>query len=82
MAMSTCVKCGGHSFEMKAAEPRDSAYKQMFVQCTSCGGVIGVGSYFDSGVLAKDNQTEIAELKKSLVRIESQLQQIASRLRP
>ena len=42
MALSTCIKCGGSSFEMKEATPRGSAFVLMFVQCSSCGGVIGV----------------------------------------
>jgi hypothetical protein len=41
MAASTCVKCGGHSFEVKNAEPQGSNYKFLFVQCSSCGGVVG-----------------------------------------
>jgi predicted nucleic-acid-binding Zn-ribbon protein len=81
MTTSTCVKCGGTRFEMKAAEPKDSAYKQMFIQCSSCGGVAGVTEYYDAGVLAKDLQNKIATLQEAVQRIESQIQQIVSRLR-
>jgi len=42
MATSTCVKCDGHRFEIKEAQPKGAAYKFYFVQCASCGGVVGV----------------------------------------
>jgi len=49
MAMSTCIKCGSSSFEMKENEPRHSAWKYMFIQCSSCGGVVGVVEYLNLG---------------------------------
>jgi len=42
MARSRCFKCGNHEFEMKEVEPRGSNYKFLFIQCTRCGGVVGV----------------------------------------
>lgn len=49
MATSTCIKCGNHTFEMKDAEPKDTAYKLLFVQCSACGGVVGVMEYSNIG---------------------------------
>ena len=49
MAMSTCVKCGNSSFEVKENSPSKSNYKLMFIQCSSCGGVVGVMDYFNIG---------------------------------
>ncbi len=48
MATSSCPKCSSTSFEMKEA-PRvaSSAYRLMFVQCTSCGSVVGVSDYYN-----------------------------------
>jgi len=42
MATSSCPKCAGHIFEAKPAEPKNSNYQLMFVQCASCGAVVGV----------------------------------------
>lgn len=53
MAASTCGKCGGHRFELKEVEPTASNYKYMFVQCSSCGVVVGVLDYFNTGHLLK-----------------------------
>lgn len=51
MAQSTCVKCGNTRFEMKEQSPVSSNYKYLFIQCTSCGGVVGVVEYFNIGSL-------------------------------
>jgi hypothetical protein len=59
MAISTCTKCGGHLFEIRENEPRGSRFKLMFVQCSSCGGVVGVIDYYNIGA-------EIQEIKKKL----------------
>jgi len=43
MATSTCVKCGSTSFEVVEARPKGSKHNYLgFVQCSKCGGVIGV----------------------------------------
>ncbi len=66
MALSTCIKGGGRFFQGVVAEPSDLAYRVIFVQCSSCGGVVGTLPFFDPGVLAK--------------RVEGALKQIASHL--
>ncbi len=48
MASSTCVKCGSTSFEIKANSPSGSLIQFMFVQCSRCGGVVGVTGFYDS----------------------------------
>jgi ribosomal protein L37E len=54
MATSTCVKCGGTSFELAADKvPKGSQYKVHFVQCASCGGVVGVTDYYESSWLVQ-----------------------------
>ena len=51
MAISTCVKCDGHSFQVVEKDLTGAQYKLMFVQCSSCGGVVGVTEYFNTGAL-------------------------------
>lgn len=51
MAISTCIKCGKSSFEIVEKEPFNSEFKLNFVQCSSCGGVVGVLDYFNTGEL-------------------------------
>jgi len=42
---STCPKCSNTSFEAKEASPRNSEYKLTFIQCSSCGAVVGTIDY-------------------------------------
>ena len=57
MASSSCPKCGNHTFEMQVVEPHGSNYKLNFVQCASCGAVVGVLDYFNVGArLAKQDE--------------------------
>lgn len=51
MALSSCLKCGNHHFEVAANEPRGSRFKLLFVQCSSCGAVVGVLDHFNIGSL-------------------------------
>jgi hypothetical protein len=53
MATSRCPRsdCTSTSFELKEIVPRGSEYKLLAVQCTSCGAVVGVLEYFNSGQL-------------------------------
>ena len=51
MAVSKCVKCDGMFFELKEVTPRDSEFKLNFVQCATCGAVVGVLEYNNVGAL-------------------------------
>ena len=51
MATSNCTKCGNTQFEVKVVEPGESNFKFNFVQCTGCGGVVGVLDYWNIGEL-------------------------------
>ncbi len=42
MAVSTCVKCSGHSFELALFTPLGESKKLTIVQCSQCGTPIGV----------------------------------------
>lgn len=59
MALSSCVKCGQHSFELKEAKIATAKFKMFFVQCSYCGGVVGTLPY-------EDTNSQIHEVKKSV----------------
>ena len=42
MAKSTCLKCGNHGFERVEITLEENDFE--FIQCTYCGGVVGVVS--------------------------------------
>jgi len=77
MANSTCVKCGGHNFEVCAVEPAGQRHRYNLVQCASCGTPIGVLDPISTTAqldeLTKQFKTALAgieELKHRVVRIE------------
>ena len=66
MATSTCMKCGSSSFEIKENSPKSSRFKLMFVQCASCGGVIGAMDYMNIGA-------ELQDVKNAIERVTGQI---------
>lgn len=42
MAVSTCFKCSGHSFELALFTPLGESRKLTLVQCAQCGTPVGV----------------------------------------
>jgi len=51
MATSTCSKCGSRSFELEEVVPAGSKFKIMFIQCSSCGCVVGTTDFYNTSSL-------------------------------
>ncbi len=68
MAVSTCVKCAGHSFELAIFTPLGESHKLTMVQCSGCGTPIGVLDPA-SGPLLDALKSEIAAIDDRLTRI-------------
>jgi len=51
MARSSCVKCDHNIFEITEFTPSGADYKINFVQCSKCGGVVGVLDFYNIGQL-------------------------------
>ncbi len=62
MATPKCVKCGNTQFETKESTPKNSPFIVTFVQCASCGGVIGVMDFYNIG-------QELQDIKKAIEKI-------------
>ena len=45
MADSKCASCGNTSFELKEAKIEHCKFRFNFIQCASCGAVIGLIDY-------------------------------------
>jgi hypothetical protein len=59
MAVSTCPKCDSTSFEAKEHSPHGSNFKYQFIQCASCGAVVGVMDYFNIGGMLQTLATKL-----------------------
>jgi uncharacterized Zn finger protein len=64
MALSTCPKCNNHTFEIVENSPSKSAYKLLFVQCTSCGAVVGVMDYYNIGARINELEKKVDNISK------------------
>lgn len=72
MAVSTCLKCAGHSFELALFTPMGESHKLTIVQCSGCGTPIGV--------LDPASGPLLDALKNQIVAIDNRLPQIAKAL--
>ena len=72
MAVSTCAKCNGHSFELSLFTPLDEAKKLTMVQCSTCGTPIGT--------LDPALGPQIDALKHQIATIDERLNRIAEAL--
>ena len=66
MAISKCIKCGGTIFELREANIQNARYKMYFVQCSSCGGVVGAIPFYDPGIEAHQVNEKIDKVKSAL----------------
>jgi hypothetical protein len=73
MAVSTCVKCGGHSFELAMFTPLGESGKLTMVQCANCGTPVCV---MDAASRAAIDtlQGKVAAIDDGLTRIAKALQ--------
>lgn len=69
MAVSTCMKCAGHSFELLMFTPLGESHKLTIVQCSGCGTPIGV--------LDPAFEPQLNALKTQIEAIEPRLTRIA-----
>lgn len=72
MAVSTCIKCSGHSFELALFTPLGESRKLTLVQCSQCGTPVGV--------LDPATGPQIEALKNRIADIDERLNRIAKAL--
>ena len=70
MAVSTCLKCAGHSVELLPFTPLGASHKLVMVQCSSCGTPVG-----DPAMTP-----QIDALKNQIAAIDERLNRIAKAL--
>ena len=66
MVASTCVRCSNTSFEMVANVPKDSMRQLFFVQCSKCGGVVGVQEHGNITTLIIEQNKAIEEIARKI----------------
>jgi hypothetical protein len=71
MAISTCVKCGGHTFELADTDLAGASNFRV-VQCSNCGVPVGV--------IDPDARDQIEGLRRQIALIDGRLMEIARAL--
>jgi len=66
MALSSCTRCNSHSFELIENSPLNSDFNVCFVQCSSCGCVVGVFQSFDIASLIDTQNEAIKKIAQAL----------------
>jgi hypothetical protein len=72
MAISTCIKCSGHGFELARVTPIGESHKLAIVQCAQCGTPVGV---IDPAI-----GPQVEALKHQIAAIDDRLTRIAKAL--
>jgi hypothetical protein len=72
MAISTCGKCGGHSFELALFTPIGESRKLTLVQCSTCGTAVGA--------LDPSTGPQIEALRSQMTAIDEKLGRVAAAL--
>lgn len=62
MADSICVKCGNAEFEAREVSPSGTERTLLYVQCSSCGGVVGVLDATDIGEMIRKQNTAFKQI--------------------
>ncbi len=81
MSLSKCQKCDSGMFEVVENSPSGSNFKIMFIQCSSCGTVIGTTDYYNVGSLLKDQEEQINNLNSRLSNVENSINQLVHAIR-
>ena len=63
---SSNPNCSGHSFEIKEFVPNKSKYPYWFVQCSSCGVVVGVIESKNLSAMLIDQNEAIQKIARAL----------------
>jgi hypothetical protein len=75
MAISTCGKCGGHSFELALFTPIGASRKLTLVQCSACGTAVGALDP-STGPQIEALMTHVVAIDQRLARIAEALQEV------
>ncbi len=75
MAISTCSKCGGHSFELALCTPIGESCKLTRVQCSACGTAVGALDPL-TGPQIEALKNQVTAIDQKLARIAEALQEL------
>lgn len=66
MAEPACPRCGEHTFEMVEGAPLNSHLKVMFMQCATCGAVVGLMDLMNLGGMLLEQGRLLRKIAQAL----------------
>jgi uncharacterized protein YbaR (Trm112 family) len=66
LAFLTCPKCDGHFFELQITSSARSAFQLSFIQCNSCGAVVGVMDAMNIGAMLEWQNEAIKRIARAV----------------
>ena len=76
MATSSCARCGGKQFELVDAPPMNTDFAVVFIQCATCGGVIGMAEGRHVGTALTGVQTAIENVRQVLENVQAAVDRV------
>jgi hypothetical protein len=76
MAISICPSCRSSFFETKEVEPRNAGAKLTFIQCASCGTVVGVSEFFSTANLLRKHEAALKAVAAGISELRDLLSQL------
>lgn len=80
MASSKCVNCGFEYFEVVKNKPLHSDVDLLFVQCLSCGSVLGLVNESDTALVTKLIETQYARMEEIAKTLDHNIRLIAGKI--
>ena len=80
MALSRCANCGFEYFETVKNKPHNSEVEITFVQCVSCGYVVGVVNEKDTGLITKLLEEKFSKAESIATTIDHNIRLMAGKL--
>lgn len=76
MPIPSCPSCKGKVFEVIQKRPKNSTLKLDFVQCSSCGSVVGVLEHPNINVILQNHEKMLSEIQQHLSSLEIIINQL------
>ena len=79
--MAKCGHCNSIGTRLEEISPAGGQYKMMAICCSSCGAILGVTNYFNSGVIVKGMEKTVDGMKLELDKVSTTVRDIQNTLR-
>ena len=80
MAESICSNCRFNSFEIVKSKLRDSEREVFFVQCVSCGTVVGIVNDDNSERLVSELEEKFLKMEEMITTLDYNIRVVAGKL--